>query len=90
MKITRRKNPLKIPHHEWQVPLSSFTCLRRITNARYSSFGDESLDIFLTNLKEGFGPICGSFDVKFNESKEGKLDGLFMFREFEKVVKKTP
>jgi hypothetical protein len=53
--------------------------------------GDESLDILLTNLrKEGFGPMCGSFDVKFNESKEGKLDGLFMFRESEKVVKKTP
>jgi hypothetical protein len=31
----------------------------------------------------------GSFDVNFNESKEGKLDGLFLFREFEKVIKKT-
>jgi hypothetical protein len=65
--------------------------LRRITDARYSSSGDESLDIFLTNLKkEGFGPMCGSFNVGFNESKEGKIDGLFMFRESEKVVKKTP
>jgi hypothetical protein len=39
--------------------------------------------------KEGFGPMNGSFDVNFNESKEGKLDGLFLFREFEKVIKKT-
>jgi hypothetical protein len=89
MKITRRKNPLKIPHHDWRVPLSSFTRWRRITDALCSSSGNESLDILLTNLrKEGFGLMCGSFDVKFNESKEGKIDGLFMFREIEKVVKK--
>jgi hypothetical protein len=62
-----------------------------ITDAQYSSFGDESLDILLTNLrKEGFGPMIGSFDVNFYDSKEGKLDGLFVFRESEKVVKKTP
>jgi hypothetical protein len=65
--------------------------LRRITDARYISYGDDSLDILLSNLKnEGFGPKCGSFDVKFNDPKEGKIDIFFMFREFEKVVKKTP
>jgi hypothetical protein len=86
MKITRRKNPLKIPHHDWRVPLSSFTILRRITDAQYSSYGDESPDIFLTNLKkEGFDPMCGSSDVKFKETKEGKIDSLFMFRESEKI-----
>jgi hypothetical protein len=64
---------------------------RRITDAQYSSYGDDSLDILLTILrKKGFSPMCGSFDVKFNESKEGKIDGLFILREFEKVIKKTP
>jgi hypothetical protein len=91
MKITRWKNPLKIPHHDWREPFSSFMILRRITNACYNSSSNESLDILLMNLrKEGFGPMNGSFDVNFNESKEGKLDGHFLFREFEKVVKKTP
>jgi len=89
MKITRWKTPLKIRHHDWRVPLSSFTSLRRIIDARYSSSYDESLDILLMNLKkQGFGPMCGSFDVKFNEPKEGKLDDVFMFRESEKKVKK--
>jgi hypothetical protein len=65
--------------------------LRRIIDAHYSSSSDESLNILLTNLrKEGFGPMNGSFDVNFNESKEGKIDGLFLFRESEKVVNKTP
>jgi hypothetical protein len=91
MKITRWKNTLKIPHHDWREPLFSFASLRRITYSQYISSYDESLIMFLTNLKkEGFGPICGSFDVKFNQAKEGKRDGIFMFRESEKVIKKTP
>jgi hypothetical protein len=91
MKITRWKNPIKTPHHDWPIPLSSFTSLRRIIDAWYISYYDESLDIFFTNLgKEGSGPMCGSFDVKFNEPKEGKLNGLFMFKEYEKNLKNTP
>jgi hypothetical protein len=39
--------------------------------------------------KEGFGPIW-VLQCMFYESKEGKLDGLFMFRESEKILKMTP
>jgi hypothetical protein len=39
--------------------------------------------------KEGFGPTNGSFDVNFNEYKEGNINGLFLFKEFEKIIKKT-
>lgn len=51
---------------------------------------DESLIICLMNLKkEGFGPIW-VLHCMFYESKEGKLDGLFMFRESKKILKTTP
>jgi hypothetical protein len=43
----------------------------------------------MNQRKEEFGPMNGSFNVNFNESKEGNLDDFFLFQEFEKVIKKT-
>jgi len=38
--------------------------------------------------KEGFSPIW-LLQCMFYESKEGKFDGLFMFREYENILNMT-
>ena len=78
------------PHHDRWVPLFSFTSSRRVTNTRYSLSEDKSRLIYFTNLREeGFDPKTGlSMFNLMSLSKENSVS--IMFREFERLRKKTP
>ena len=77
------------PHHDWWVPLFSFTSSKRVTNTRYSLSEDKSSLICFTNLREEFIPKTSL--SMFNWMSPLKQDLVsFMFREYEQLRKKTP
>ena len=82
--------PSHFPHHGRWVPLFGFTSSKRVTNTRYSLSEDNSNLICFTNLREeGFVPKMGL--SMFNLTSPLKENSVsFMFRESERIRKKTP
>ena len=78
------------PHHDQWVPLFYFTSSKRVTNTRYRLLKDKSRFICFMNLREeGFIPKTGL--SMFNLTSPMKENSVsFMFRESERIWKKTP
>ena len=82
--------PSQFPRHDWWVPLFYFTSSKRVTNTWSSLSEDNSSLICFTNLREeGFIPKMGL--SMFNLTSPMKENSVsFMFREYERLWKKTP
>ena len=81
--------PSHFPHHDRWVPLFGFTSSKRVTNTHYISSEEKSKLICFMNLREeGFIPKMGlSMFNLMSPLKENSVS--FMFREFERIWKKT-
>ena len=83
--------PSHFPHHDWWVPLFGFTMSKRVTNTRYSLSEDKSrLTVFYEPERGGVCSQNGSLNVLILTSPLKENSVSFMFREFERIRKKTP